>query len=689
MSSTTGNEKPLRSDLLNLFKKAKLPTSPVLAAQILELTNNPKATVEQFAALIQMDAVLSAKLLRMANSAEFAQRKTVASIPRAVTVLGINRVRTVALGFQLVGHLDRLGECPFDLRRFWRNSLLRGCLAREIMKLVMEDLADEAFLCGLLQDCGIQMLVQLLGPPYAQLYETGNRTPSAFFDAERAQFPYHHVDAVRVMAEEWQLPRQIAIPLSRHHTSDEGPADSPEIDPLCRVSFLVGSLSLSRDEQAAASEPTLAEFARDRLNLDEAALRSCIDKAGAAFSSVATVLRDSLPSSLDVTDLLSEANRKLTRAAGQAEMLAIQAREESAQAQAAQATLRNELGEIRERASHDPLTGLLNRGALVESARQIATGAARNGQGIGVHFLDIDNFKKLNDQFGHAAGDAVLKGVAAALNAIIGSDGCAGRYGGEEFVAVRPAASEADVASLAARIVAAVRETRFPDLALPGPVTCSLGAVWTPAASPDGLENLFQLADGLMYRAKRGGKNRCCVAAKSALDAEPQESADKGTHEAITRELGPAQATRLPERVDVPAQLRIIAQELNRNTPPDVLNLRKQVRKELITPCRLRFLSPDRSRLLEGTAYVRNISTGGIGFLATRAFEPSTPIETTVISRGRPLLYAAGLVRFCKRVTGNVHDVGVQFFAHDRKPLFPDAPAEILARYPWARDAQG
>ena len=144
----------LQDELRALFAKAKMPSSPALAARIIELAEDPDSTIEQFAEVIQTDAALATRLLRMCNSVAYAQRQQVTTIHRAVSLVGVNRVRTVSLGFQLVGHLDRLGGCPFDMKRFWQHSLLRACLAHEFAESVLPVCAEEAFLIGLLQDCG-------------------------------------------------------------------------------------------------------------------------------------------------------------------------------------------------------------------------------------------------------------------------------------------------------------------------------------------------------------------------------------------------------------------------------------------------------------------------------------------------------------------------------------------------------
>jgi len=678
VSTSIAQGASLRSDLLTLFKKAKLPTSPTLAASILELANDPKSSLDQFANLIKLDPVLSGRLLKMANSAQFFQRSPVTSIPRAVTVLGLNRVRNVALGFQLVGHVGRLGNAKLDFRQFWRLSLIRGCLAREIAQVAVPDLAEEAFLCGLLQDCGILLLVQLLGSDYARLYESANLSPTAFFEAEQRQFEYTHCDAIRIMAEEWGLPRTIAMPIARHHLASADPSGTREVNALSAVSFLVGSLRLVGDQQVAQTEPMLTVFAAERLNLDPSALRTAVEKAGVSFAAVGSILSESLPADLDVTDLLCEANLHLTRSAGQAE-------DERQRFKASEENLRHELGHIREQAARDPLTGVLHRGALLEAAGRIHAGPGASG--VAVYFLDIDNFKRFNDGYGHTAGDAVLKGVARTLDSLAPTDACLGRFGGEEFVLVLPCPAATDAEAMGERIVEAVRATKFAGLNLPGPVTCSVGAVWAAAGECADIQEQIALADSLMYRAKRAGKNqsRFSSAAAAKLDSNEDNSGD--AVQAVAAVLGDSGVHPQTDVPAVPAHLRIIAKELNSPPPKAFLEMRKQGRKPLMTPCQIRCFSPDRSELLTLSAYVRNISTGGIGLLTSRAFTRCEPIEVAILSGGSVLLYVAGLVSFCAQLNGKVHDVGLQITVRDKAPIFPNASSEVFKQLPWVKEA--
>ncbi len=189
----------LGDTLRSVFERARIPTNPSIAIEILRLADDPGSSADQFAAVITADPALAARLLEMANTAIFAQREPVTTIKRAVTLLGLRRIRMAALGFQLVAHLDRLGGTHFDLGAFWRQSVLRACLAREIAARVVPSCAEEAFLIGLLQDCGILVLVQAFGQEYADLYGSA-LSPTAFFIAERERFAHDHAQAIAELA---------------------------------------------------------------------------------------------------------------------------------------------------------------------------------------------------------------------------------------------------------------------------------------------------------------------------------------------------------------------------------------------------------------------------------------------------------------------------------------------------------
>ncbi len=171
--------------------------------------------------------------------------------------------------------------------------------------------------------------------------------------------------------------------------------------------------------------------------------------------------------------------------------------------------------QLRTFATHDPLTGLCNRRALTERLEQAVARRKRNGTPIALLFLDLDEFKRVNDQHGHNAGDEVLCEVARRLRATTREADVVSRFGGDEFVVL----TETDVSAqsmnaLAQRILHALEHPcHF------GTGDTQVGASVGVALCPESIghaRELIQWADAAMYEAKRSGKGRVCQARMAA-----------------------------------------------------------------------------------------------------------------------------------------------------------------------------
>lgn len=172
--------------------------------------------------------------------------------------------------------------------------------------------------------------------------------------------------------------------------------------------------------------------------------------------------------------------------------------------------LRADLGSALEMALTDPLTGFYNQRYLMRHLRGLLDGAQTND--LSVMMVDVDHFKVVNDQYGHAIGDQALKAVASTLRDRTRVFDTIARYGGEEFVVVMPGASAQDAMRAAERLRASVESMTFSPV--PGAthaLTVSIGVMSTtgPNITPEALLNA---ADNAMYEAKRAGRNRIMVA---------------------------------------------------------------------------------------------------------------------------------------------------------------------------------
>jgi diguanylate cyclase (GGDEF)-like protein len=166
--------------------------------------------------------------------------------------------------------------------------------------------------------------------------------------------------------------------------------------------------------------------------------------------------------------------------------------------------------ELRTQAVTDELTRLYNRRYLLERFREEQSRALRNRHSLAAIMLDVDRFKRVNDRFGHDAGDVVLQELAAVVRKVVRAEDIVARYGGEEFCILLPEMPYHDAEQVADRLRLAVRDCLLPEAAGVRQVTASVGMAYLQMGD-DG-PRLFSRADQAMYVAKRLGGNRVHIA---------------------------------------------------------------------------------------------------------------------------------------------------------------------------------
>jgi len=164
--------------------------------------------------------------------------------------------------------------------------------------------------------------------------------------------------------------------------------------------------------------------------------------------------------------------------------------------------------ELHFRATHDTLTGIPNRATVMEALHVEMNRQKRSHGGLGVILLDIDKFKNINDTRGHLCGDDVLRAVAHRLKECVRPYDTVGRYGGEEFLIIAPAADLNGTMALAERVRGTISSIAVPTKTGEVTVTASLGVAVSAQGDDLHPDTLLSRADEALYRAKRLGRNR-------------------------------------------------------------------------------------------------------------------------------------------------------------------------------------
>ena len=173
---------------------------------------------------------------------------------------------------------------------------------------------------------------------------------------------------------------------------------------------------------------------------------------------------------------------------------------------------------LRFEAMHDSLTGLLNRGAVLEQLTKELVRASRRGAPVSVLMGDLDHFKTINDTYGHPAGDAVLRETSRRLKAGVRAYDSVGRLGGEEFIAVLPECDAKTGLSVATRLCRSLADipTQYSGKAISHSI--SIGVAATDQFGSARADELMRAADAALYRAKHAGRSRALLAIEKEFE---------------------------------------------------------------------------------------------------------------------------------------------------------------------------
>jgi two-component system, cell cycle response regulator len=492
-----------------------LPTLPGVAVRVLELTRDPKVSITTMAQTVQGDPALAIKVLKTVNSSYYGLSAPCPSITRAMSMLGLNTVKAIVLGFSLVDSAKSAGiDERFDMTSYWRRAVYCAAAARAIALHTACCDPEEAFIAGMVQDIGMLACFAAIKDEYLKVLKAAPVDHDEIAFLERKELGFDHAKIGRLLAERWRLPHQLLDCIGSHHSTSSA---SPENEVIVRVMHLAGLAAgalILRDNKRKLGE--FITKGRTWFELEPATAKELLKQTAFGAAELSKVLELKTGEAPNISEILSEAREQMVVA------------QEAVQEETAQ--LRRNNDELARKNITDGLTGAFNR-AQFDSELAAAFGAGKkSGSPLSVIFIDADRFKTINDSHGHQTGDAVLIELSGRLRKAVGDKGSVFRYGGEEFAVLMPGQGLGAAAKFAEQLREVVGGRMFDlhdhhvDLSLK--VTISLGvAAMEPgnAASVTAPEQITHGADRGVYAAKAAGRN--CV-----------KTVDLGQDEAVARD---------------------------------------------------------------------------------------------------------------------------------------------------------
>ena len=500
-------------DPQKIWRSAQLPTFPVVALKLIELSRSSSTGIAAIVATIKSDPAIVARLLKAANSSIFGLTSKVKSIDQAVVLLGTTAVTALALGFSLVDTSLCQGPLGEAYTSYWLQSAVQATSAKMLAKRNRAVNQEDLFLAGLLLDLGRLAMLKTVAKEYQPVIAAASEQQIPLVEMEKQMLGISHVEVGLELMRRWGMPDDLLMMTQWHHESLETLAASTEVAQDLNLkttmfSAAVGDyfcssakgLALHRLRNMAAgffelSESDLDAFLRDvRENIDETAELFSIDA-------------QSVPSP---ADLLAQANEQLAllTVSAQAATVHANARQEAAEHEIRKLEVKHE--QLKQQAIRDSLTNLYNRQFFDESLSREVHRCARYAQPLGIIFFDTDRFKQINDTYGHAFGDEVLKRIAKVAGETVRGSDVVARYGGEEFVVLVSQPTEKGIEKLAERIRAGIEETQLLHQGQRVIVTVSVGAaIAIPERDQESAGgDIVEVADQAMYEAKQAGRNQ-------------------------------------------------------------------------------------------------------------------------------------------------------------------------------------
>ena len=493
----------------SILEADSLPSLPAVALEVLRLTAEEGTTLDDLAEAISRDPALTAKLLKLSNSSLFSMSHEVSTMQKATMVLGMKSVMLMALSFSLADTMQKESEGgPFDYRDYWHRSLVGAVAGRALAAHAGHpEFAEEAFLCGLLSNFGGLVMAECLPNDYeAVLAAADGNWPSS--ELEEQLMGFNQSDVVMALLESWSLPPLLAKSVGYMQRPQNLPRGlDGEIRHLTSIMTLTAlTVRVICDLDRVPPLRLLQKWSGDKYGMSHEAIMNFLHSLEAGVAEAAEMLQIKLPDS-DHEEAIKTARKYLLA-------LSLGTSVQLTASQQSNKTLEDEKQLLAHKATTDALSGMPNRAALDEKLKlEIESRLNRKKPlSLGLIMIDIDNFKLFNDTKGHAAGDEVIRGVAAAITETLCPENFGARYGGEEFTIVMPQSTHESVMATAERIRTRIETLECEYNGETLKVTVSLGCATLDRAQSDlAGERLIEAADAKLYQAKEAGRNRVAI----------------------------------------------------------------------------------------------------------------------------------------------------------------------------------
>jgi diguanylate cyclase (GGDEF)-like protein len=500
--------------LRTVLASDELPTLPTVASKLITLTSREDTTLTDIADLIAQDVSLSAKILKVSNSSFYSFPQQIGSIKQAVSILGINAVRSLVLSFSFLSIRNGSRKSRFDFAKFWERSLAAAVASKLILEKVKGIDTEEVFISGLLQNLGELIFARTFPDIYEQVIEAVADNQYDLLNTEQSMLGITHCHIGYEVAKHWSFPETLLQPLRFHHRPADYQGGDRTIMATIKAVYLsdllINILFSSKPEEY---HKQFRKEAKKLLGLTNEDIEDILEKVHISVVQAGEYFGLKMKHTKSIQEILQEANIRLS-------LLNLDYDQMNKQLVAAKIELENLTRELEKKnkildnlVHIDGLTEIYNHRYFQTALDREIDRSIRQDASVSLLFIDIDHFKKFNDTYGHQLGDEILKDFSSLLKSHLRTYDTLARYGGEEFGVILPA-TDGDTALLVAeKLRAEIDDNEFLVDSEKHHVTASFGVCSSRPGVEDDFSKsqLISRADQALYEAKRQGRNRVCL----------------------------------------------------------------------------------------------------------------------------------------------------------------------------------
>jgi diguanylate cyclase (GGDEF)-like protein len=499
-------------DLNDLLEgEITLPSPPSVAIKLLSIIKKEKLTLQELTEVISYEPAMAAKILSISNSAFYALPYKVDTIDDAISVLGMNVLKNMTLSLALIKDMKKDKTEGFDHEFFWRRSVTTA-VAAELLSFNLGEAYKESFVAALLMDIGVLAMYLSSPEDYLRVLDVKRLSGLSVIDAEKSVFNCDHQEVGSRILKRWNIPENICSLISSHHADRDVNAQMPVPVNILQIADLTSSVY--HGNRSIEKFNDLRDLYQREVNDDEYDFHRYLDSVANKTIELLSFFEIGKGDMKPYSEVLQEANEELRKLNLSYAHVVIELKQAKERSESFAMELKAVNEQLRERAYRDELTGLYNHRYFHEMMEAEMNRASRYQHAMSLIMLDIDNFKHINDTYGHPQGDEVLRSVSFVLQQSIRACDIVSRYGGEEFTIVLPETDMQGVVTIAERVRRGVESQPINFNGNSIKVTVSLGATtFEPVRTPEDKSIVITAADNALYNAKTNGKNRLSVAA--------------------------------------------------------------------------------------------------------------------------------------------------------------------------------